>query len=205
MTQFSDPVDYTPDGVALFGADRSLLVKFFTHPQISKVESEAAGRPVYKDVVMVEVIQPGEKEPVRQLANDFHKIRFARQWENFEKGKAETHTGTPLELLFLNEPGTILNLNSFNVFTIEQLANITDTAITSIPMGRQLADRAKSYVSTATGGAMFHKMQTQIAELTRKLEDQAAQLANKPAETATAPARRGPGRPPRAAVEGETA
>lgn len=200
MTQFSDPVDYTPDGVALFGADRSLLVKFFTHPQISKVESEAAGRPVYKDVVMVEVIQPGEKEPVRQLANDFHKARFAKQWDNFQKGNAETHTGTPLDLLFLNEPGTILNLNSFNIFTVEQLANITDTAITSIPMGRQLADRAKAYVSTATGGAMFHQMQTQIAELQRKLEDQAAQLANKPG----APVRRGPGRPPKT-VEGALA
>ncbi len=198
------PQGYTPDGVAIFGNDAQLLVKFFKHPQISKFQTDQAGRPVYVDVVMVEVIQPGEKDPVRVLADEMHKRRFARQWDNFEKGNAEAIVGTPLSLLFPNEPSLILTLNGFNVFTVDQLASITDTAMQSIPMGRTLADRAKAYLSTAAGGANFHQMKSQIEELTAKL--QALTEAGITAPTAgDAPRPRGPGRPPKVRTEGDAA
>lgn len=174
------PVDYTPDGVAVFGRDTSLLVKFFTHPQISKIKSDEAGRPVYDDAVMIEVINPGEKEPIRVIKTKWHEQRFPKQWENFQKGVQEIGSGTPLDHLFPNEPGTILTLNGFNVFTVDQLAAITDTAIGNIPMGRALVDRAKAYLSSAAGGSEFHKMQKTIADLTARLaemEERAPQQA----------------------------
>lgn len=189
-----NPQSYTPDGIAMFGNDAQLLVKFFNHPQLSKFKSDEAGMPVYDDVEMVEVFQPGEKESVKQLATDFHKRRFSKQYQNFKDGIEQTAHGTPLELLFPSEPGMILTLKSFNVFTIQQLAALNDTAISAIPMGgRQLVERAKVYLSTAQTGASLHEMdlmRQQIAEL------QAALTAKNEPATET-PQRRGPGRPPK--------
>lgn len=164
-----NPTAYTPDGVAMFGSDAQLLVKFFKHPQISKYQSTEAGRPIFEDVIMIEVLTPGEKDAVRVLADDHHRARFPRQWDAFEKGNAQSISGTPLELLFPNEPSTIMTLKSFHVFTVDQLAALTDTAMTQVPMGRALSDRAKHYLAAANGGASFHQMKAQIEDLQAKL------------------------------------
>lgn len=188
-----NPQSYAPDGTAIFGKDEQSLVKFFKHPELSKFKSTGAGLPVYDDVVMVSVIQPGEKEETKVLATEWHKRRFPKQWENFEKGLEQTASGTPLDHLFPSEPGMILTLKSFNIFTVQQLAHVSDTAINNLPMGRTLVDRAKAYLGSAEGGSEYHAMQKRIAELEAK-------LAEKPEEAQAAPQpeqRRGPGRPPK--------
>lgn len=192
--EFNNPQSYAPDGTAIFGNDAQLLVKFFVHPELSKFKSDKEGLPVYDDVEMVEVFQPGEKESVKQLATEFHRRRFPKQYENFKKGAEQTNGGTPLDHLFPSEPGLILTLKSFNIYSIQQLAALNDTGISNLPMGgRQLVERAKNYLSTAQTGASLHQMemmQKQIAEL------QAA-LAAKNEEAPETPQRRGPGRPPK--------
>lgn len=191
-----NPQSYTPDGTAIFGSDAQLLVKFFIHPELSVYQSKEKGVPVYNDVEMIEVFQPGEKESVKQLVTDFHRHRFQKQYENFKKGVEQVGSGTPLDLLFPSEPGMILTLKSFNIFSIQQLAALNDHAITSLPMGgRQLVERAKVYLSTAQTGADLHKMedmQRQIAELQAALQTK---------NEAPIPEKRGPGRPPRAASD----
>ncbi len=191
-----NPQTYSPDGTAIFGSDAQLLVKFFIHPELSVYQSKERGVPVYNDIEMIEVFQPGEKESVKQLVTDFHRHRFPKQYENFKKGVEQVGSGTPLDLLFPSEPGMILTLKSFNIFSIQQLAALSDHAISSLPMGgRQLVERAKTYLATAQTGADMHQMevmQKQIAEL------QAQLAATKEApETTETPQRRGPGRPPK--------
>jgi len=188
-----NPQGYTPDGVAVFGSDQSLLVKFYRHAELSQHKSKAEGRPIYDDVEMVSVIQPGEKEEVKVAANEFHRRRFPKQYEAFKNGLEQAQTGTPLDLLFPAEPSTILALKSANVFTVEQLANISDTAMNGIPMGRTLCDRAKKYLQTASGGQGFHQMEAMQKKIQELQEQLAATQAPQPEQ------RRGPGRPPRAA------
>lgn len=194
-----NPQTYTQDGVAVFATDANLLVKFFNHPEISLFESKERGVPVYKDVVMISVIQPGEKEEIKQLAQEWHRRRFPKQWENFQKGAEQQITGTPLDHLFPSEPSTILTLKSFNIFSVQQLAAITDSAMGNIPMGRQLVDRAKAYLHTsAQDRSEQERLAAQVAELTVQL----AALQNPQAKQPELPKRRGPGRPPKAAQEG---
>lgn len=186
-----EPQGYTPDGVALFGSDERLLVRFFHHPQIGKFESDAAGRPIYHDVLMIEVIQPGEKESVKVLANDWHKMRFPKQWDAFQKGiQAERH-GTRLDHLFPSEPAQIKSLEAMNVYTVEELASISDTSIGNIPMGRQLVDRARAYLASASSGVAHHQSQREIEDLKAQVAALTEKLAMSPE-----PQRRGPGRPP---------
>lgn len=200
-----NPSSYTPDGVAVFGDDSKLLVKFFVHAEISPIKSKAEGRPVHDDVVMVSVIQPGEKEEVKVLANDWHKARFPKQWDAFEKGHAQTISGTRLEFLFPGEPSTILMLNGFNVFTVEQLAGLSDTGMNNVPRGRSLAVRAQEYLQSAGSGSAFHQieaMKQETAELRAALEEMRQRAEDADRQTEELPKRRGPGRPPRA-IEGE--
>ena len=123
-----NPQSYAPDGTAIFANDAQLLVKFFNHPQISKFKSDKAGLPMYDDVEMISVIQPGEKEEIKVLATEFHRRRFPKQYEAFQKGLEQTAGGTPLDHLFPSEPSTIANLKAFNIYTVQQLAAITDVA-----------------------------------------------------------------------------
>lgn len=180
-----NPQSYAPDGTAIFANDAQLLVKFFNHPQISKFKSDAAGLPIYDDVEMVSVIQPGEKEEIKILAQDFHRRRFPKQYEAFKKGLEQTAGGTPLDHLFPSEPSTVVNLKAFNIFTIQQLAAISDSAMIQIPMGRSLVDRARAYLSSAGQGQNFHAMQAamqkQIDELKAMLGDKANDLPPAPA------------------------
>lgn len=188
--EYLTPQGYTPDGIALFGKDEQSMVRFFKHPQLSKIQSEERGLPVYHDVDMIEVMQPGEKESVQVLATEWHKRRFPKQWQAFQEGIDQTMTGTPLDHLFPAEPGTILTLKSFQIHTVQQLAALSDTGINNIPMGRQMVDRAKQYLGSAEHGTEYHAMQKRIADLESKLADQGV-----------APEKRGPGRPPKAQGE----
>lgn len=195
-----NPVAYTPDGVAVFGKDEGLLVKFFKHPVLSRFESTERGVPIHTDVVMIEVINPGEKDPVRVIKTREHEFRFARQWEAFTKGQSqEAQSGTPLDHLFPNEPSTVLSLKAFNIFSVQQLASLHDTAINNIPMGRTLVDRAKAYLGTAEGGAQFHQMEKTIADQRREMDDLRERmnaLQTKIAASQDKP-RGKPGRPPK--------
>lgn len=191
-----NPQSYSPDGSAIFAKDEQLLVKFYKHPELALYASKEAGHPVYHDVVMISVIQPGEKEKIDVLATDMHKLRFPKQWENFERGLDAALTGTPLDHLFPSEPSTIANLKSFNIFTVQQLATISDSAIANIPMGRALTDRAKKYLNTST--AVLAENQDMRGEI----EELKAQLAALQAPKEPEKPRRGPGRPPKPPAEG---
>jgi hypothetical protein len=199
-----NPQSYAPDGTAIFAKDTDLLVRFFKHAELSQYKSVRDGMPIHDDVDMIEVITPGEREPVKVVATELHKRRFPRQWEAYKSGQEQSMSGTPIDLLFPSEPSTVLRLKSQNVHTIQQLAALSDSAKQSLGMGaQQFQDKARTYLSAAHDGQNFHTMQAnmqkQIDDLKALLAEQGVQApeapaANLPPET-EAPVRRGPGRP----------
>ena len=202
-----NPQGYSPDGTAIFAKDTDLLVKFFRHPELSQIKSVKAGAPIYDDVDMIEVITPGEKDPVRQIASEIHKRRFPRQWEAYKSGQEMAQSGTPIELLLTAQPGTVLQLKSLNIHTIQQLAGLSDAAKQMIPMGgQQLQDKARAYLSAAHDGQNFHAMQAAMQAQIDKMANMLAEAGisppapaalNLPDEKPQTEAKRGPGRPPK--------
>lgn len=186
-----------PDGTAIFASDAQLLVKFKVHSELSQHKSKLAGMPVYDDVEVIEVRNPGEKEPVIVAADEFHKRRFPKQYEAFKKGLENHQGGTPLDLLFPSSPSTVNQLKAFNIYSVQQLAAIADGAMEQIPMGRSLSDKAKEYLRNAGAGQSFHAMEAmkkEIEALKARLEEGGIPAPETPAFT-NEPARRGPGRP----------
>lgn len=194
-----------PDGTAIFANDSQLLVKFSIHSELSQHKSKLAGAPVYDDVEIVTILNPGEKEPVIVAADEFHKRRFPKQYEAFKKGIENQQGGTPLDMLFPASPSTVKQLKAFHIFTIQQLASISDSAMAQIPMGRSLSDRAKEYVRNAGNGQAFHAMEAMKAELEALKAAMAEQGVAIPEveQVAAQPVRRGPGRPKKPEPEKE--
>lgn len=199
-----NPQSYSPDGTAIFGKDTDLLVKFFRHGEMSHLKSIKQGAPIYDDVDMVEVITPGERDPVRVIATELHKRRFPRQWDAYKTGQELSQSGTPIELLLTNQPSAVLQLKSLNIHTIQQLAGLSDSAKQMIPLGaQQLQDKARAYLSAAKDGQNFHAMQSamqdQIDQMKQMLVDAGIQPpSDKPLNLPEEPqteAKRGPGRP----------
>jgi hypothetical protein len=182
-------------GVAEFANDAQLLVRFKMHSELSQFKSKKQGVPIYDDIEIVEILNPGEKEPIIVQADEFLKRRFPRQYEAFKSGLNHDSSGTPLNLLFAASPSTVKQLNAFNIYSVQQLANIPDSSITQIPMGRTLVEKAKAYLASASKGQSHHVVES-LQDEVAKLKALIAEAGITPPETpAIANERRGPGRP----------
>ncbi len=183
------------DGVAVQAGDEQLLVRFKVHSELSQYKSKRDGIPIYDDIEIVEILNPGEKEPVIVQADEWIKRRFPKQYEAFKKGLDHDQSGTPLELLFPSSPSTVKQLKAFNIYSIQQLAAISDSAKSQLPMGQTLVDKAKAYLSKASAGQSHHAneaLQAQIEQLKAMIAEAGITPPELPAVTNE---RRGPGRP----------
>ena len=44
-----------------YNGDENLLVRFYMHPAQDKIATKAEGRPIFKDVPYIHIMQPGNK------------------------------------------------------------------------------------------------------------------------------------------------
>lgn len=169
----------------------ALIVPFFkTVPKYMAAQSAKAGRPIYKDVEMVEVRIAGE----RQYAPTFpahamwqrvngEEITYAKRWPKeyaaFREQNKQVAEGTPLsEAPFLTEARRA-ELRHNKVYTIEALASIDGKNLSNLgPDGRKMKDQATDYLERALGGSREAEMKSQIAEL----QAQIAAMKAKPVE-----------------------
>ena len=114
-----------------FQGDENLLVRFYMHPAKDSAASKEEGRPIFKEVPYVHIMQPGNKESIiHRKATDMDKQRFAEHFRKFEaREDQEALEGTPL----IEWPGITRSqaeeLKFYNVLTLEQLAAMSDTTL----------------------------------------------------------------------------
>lgn len=110
--------------------------------------------------------------------------RYAREWNSFARGNAESIPGTPLEFLFKNDPSKVAAYKSFHIHTVEQLEACTDANLEQLGMGgRDDRNKAIAYLehirNTSKDVALNNKFEAlesaliakdkQIADLSAKL------------------------------------
>lgn len=158
------------------GSDASLIVEFVMEPVFMEAKSTGAGRKIYEDRPYIHIRFPGDKtrEIFRPIQED-DKDRFHRQWAAFERQNVQSHTGTPIEQYPPLSKAQVLELKAINVHTVEQLANIPDSAGHTVGMGfRELRSTAQKWLENANGGAAVTSMQAEIERLKADLEAQKA-------------------------------
>jgi len=186
------------------GSDERIFAEFHTKAVVDQARSKESGYPVFRDVVFVKIIQPGDSRlsEYNQPARPVDIERFPRQYAAFQRGQKQEVEGAPLSLLFPSEPAIVENFRRAGVFVVEQLAGLSDTGIQEIGLGgRQYKMKAQAWLQEAEKGKSFHGMADRLdaLELASRAKDDKiaaleAALADAQAKADELP-RRGPGRP----------
>jgi len=153
-------------GIVEFGNDARLFVEFYSRSVRDEVASKDQGRPVHAQVDYVRIRQPGERDEINRPAHDGDRRRFARHWQAYQEGRQAMPEGTPLSILFPNNPEIVENLKYDKILVVEQLADLNDTQIGNIGLGgRQFVDKAKSYLKAANSGRGFAQLSAKVDQM----------------------------------------
>lgn len=165
-------------GMARFGSDDHLFVFFAEKPIHNKTKSREAGIPIYDTVEVVHIQQPGERDYIERPAEEADRRRFQRQYQAYKEGRDQIPEGTPVDLLFPHHPGIPQTLKHLKIFTIQQLARLTEEGISKVGMGaRDWVESAKQYLARGSDGKDFHHLKGQIDDLKGQLEVRDRQIS----------------------------
>jgi hypothetical protein len=175
--------------IALQGTDKDLAIVFYAGTRINSFKSQAQGVPIYEPVDMIKVYHPGEPLNVPERpVNENDKRRFRAQWDAYKEGKDQKVEGTPLSVIFPGNPEIVKSLEVVHINTVQQLANISDTATQNMMFGFNLREKAKAYMEVASKGVQFHQFETERANLQQQIKELSEQVSvlksAKPAESA---------------------
>lgn len=180
------------DGSVQLGTENDVLALFYKDKEVDPIASREKGIMVYRDVDMVRIQQPGERDVTVQKVTDKHKQRWPQRWALYQQNRSQDLNGTPLEILFPASPATVATLQALGIRSVQQLAEISDGAAANIQFGHELREKAKHLLGTVEKGKDYHalekKLEDQIA-VNRALEERLKALE------ASSEEKRGPGRP----------
>jgi hypothetical protein len=166
-------------------SDRSLRVEFYYLPCQNHNASIEQGRAIYEDKLYINIANPGDKTTdLHRPATEEDKLRFPRHWAHFEKTGGQGVVGTPLKEWPQATASQIKEWQAQGVFTVEQLANMSDTNVGVFIGGMGLRAKARLFLEAAAEAAPGIKLAEElklrdekIAELTRRIEEMATPLA----------------------------
>lgn len=157
-------------GLVEFGNDAKLFVEFTSRSVLDEVASREEARPVHVQVDYVRIQQPGERDAIIRPAHDGDRRRFKMHWAAYQEGRQAIPEGTPLSVIFPANPEIIENLKYDKVFTVEQLASLTDTQKQNIGMGALAwSQKAYAFLDMATSSKGFADLSARVDQLDASL------------------------------------
>lgn len=147
-------------------------LRFWTEPILHEGKSAEEGRPVYIEVDMVGITNPGSRDEVVRKAVDKAKDGefYAWAYKKWKSTQEQPVSGTPVETVpFLNK-AQVLELKAINIHTLETLAEAPETAIQRMMGLRELQKKAKAYMEAAKDTAIVTKLQGELDQRDRELD-----------------------------------
>lgn len=161
------------------------LLRFFTEAVELPGESAKEGRSVFVNRDFVGITNPGSRDEVIRRAEDKAReddfIAWAyRKWKTTQE---QPVSGTPLDTVpFLNK-AQVAELRAINVATLEQLAELPDTAKQRMMGSVALQKKAKAYMESAKDTALVTRLQgeleqrdTEISMLKKQMAEMSARF-----------------------------
>lgn len=162
-----------PNGMVRFGSDSGVNVLFYKKPVHDPVGSREKGRPVTIALDYVRIQQPGEKDFADRPVRDDPSVinRWPQHWARYQEGQQPIPDGTPIDILFPQNPEIAANLHPLGMHTIEQMAGATAHALQTIGMGSvEWQKKARDFLAAANGGVGMHKLQTELERRDNTIE-----------------------------------
>ena len=153
--------------------DRTLLVKFFYKPRQDEAATQQEGRPIFTEVVYIDIRTPGDRDNVCRPASGRDIERFREHYDAFiNRTSGPAEQGTPLTEWSQVSRAQVEELAYFNVKTVEQLASISDSNAQKFQGINMLRTKARSWLETSKADnvkAQVAERDAQIADLQQQL------------------------------------
>jgi len=149
--------------------------QFYTEAVEDKAASEVAGRFIAKEADFCKIMFPGSSNVLVVEMDEFQQKgphgRAYRRWKEIETAGGEHKViGTPIETVTWLTKGLVLEMRHMNIFSVEDLANVSDTNCQKMAGLMILRQKAKAFVLAANESAPLLKMQAQIDALVADLK-----------------------------------
>lgn len=174
-----------------------VFVEFRNEAKEMRFESRKRGRPVYGDIVVVDIVNPQDKNVrIVRAATDKDKINYREAYQAFmNEQRAGEVVGTPLREWRGITRSAVREAAYYNILTVEQLADAEENVIAELGADwYELRKKAGLYIQDSDLAADAKAKADENERLRAEIDSYKRQLAEK--ETEAAPRR--PGRPPRA-------
>lgn len=167
---FAEPT--VKNGHVSHGSDASAYVRFYKYSD-KGVESD-----------FVEIIFPGDsRTEMRREVKDSDKVRWPAAWASYEAGEQSKATGYPLEQWRGVDEAMIRELNHKRIYTVEQLASVSDSNLANIGMGaRELVAKAKAFIEVMKDTEAATRYAAQFEQMKSEndlLQEQNRELASR--------------------------
>lgn len=154
-------------------SDQGVNMEFYKDSVPSMIQSEQAGHPVFVEKDFVRIVIPGSQNTIIEVpADDTHRKRFPLQWAKYQAGDRNSEmTGWKLEEWPAINTAQVKTLKYMNIFTVEQLAGISDGGAQAVGHGgMELRTRARAAVGAAKDGAAVEKQALENKRLSDELD-----------------------------------
>jgi len=153
-----------------FGDDR-LGIIFYEDVAEDAEQSLAQGRKVFRSIEMVKIMIPGERFPtIRKVQKTGNRgsddsLRWPKQYRAFkEKLEQTVHSGTPLALWPRMRATLAEEMKYINIYTVEQLAELSDAHCQKVPKGYEWKQQARDFVNAMKDSGVVTRLQADLAE-----------------------------------------
>jgi len=151
--------------------DKRLFVVFYTEAVHNEFKSTEAGRPIFDDVDCIRIHSPGSRDTTVAPADPRYQSRFPRQWAQFKAGREQTASGTPLKIVPWLSVSQVAELATFNIKSVESLANMPDNIANRFMNHHALKQQAAAFLEAAKGAAPLIKMQSELAKRDEQIKE----------------------------------
>lgn len=163
-----------------YAGDDRTPVQFYIGAQLDQPETETKGRPIYKDTEYVRIITSKDSivdRPVR----DQDKQRWPRAYAAWKQTGEDIvrAAGTPLEAWPMITRAQVEEFKFFKIYTVEQLAESSDSSIGGVMGIQRLKTLAKAYVELSEGSEPLMRVNNELQQAKGEiagLVDQVKQL-----------------------------
>jgi bifunctional DNA-binding transcriptional regulator/antitoxin component of YhaV-PrlF toxin-antitoxin module len=175
-TYEGDPQDFTP-GDSRKG-DEHLAIRFFRKAARDDVASAADGVMRFKEVDMIQIMVPGDRDNIIVRPAGAGDIRrFSKQYEDWKRNEtSEQLNGTPLELWGKASLAQIEEYRYIGVRTIEQLGALSDAACMKLPGALEMKRKAQAFLEVQKDEAPLRKVQAELEQRDQVIAEMAARL-----------------------------
>lgn len=166
--------------------DTPPLLLFFSEVAVKDERASRVGPPVFYPVHQVRVVVAGSKgnegpiyEMARKVGDEWkltrenRALRFLKPYEDWKAGRTTADEGTPLEQWPLMDVAMVAAFKAANVYTVQQLAALPDSALDNAIRrgGREWRAKAQAWLDEAKQAAGDTEARAQIAKLQEELAE----------------------------------